>query len=144
MLSLLNTYHQNYGHHHHLASESLTFASTLIPILRSNPKYTHVTPPKHNSPQSYSHPHALPLSYTPHLTLPILTLLLILPTPTHLFCTSLMVIFSEFDDLLWMHVYHVHVVMHIVMLKWCIRFTYRVGSRDTRRQCKSAPVLSTA
>ena len=54
-----------------------------------------------------------------HLTLPILTLLLILPT--HLFCTLLMVIFSEFDDLLWMHVYHVHVVMHIVMLKWCMR-----------------------
>ena len=42
------------------------------------------------------------------------------PPPTHLFCTSLMVIFSEFGELLWMHVFHVHVVMHIEMLKWCI------------------------
>ena len=31
VLSFLNVYHQNYGHHHHIASESLSFACTLIP-----------------------------------------------------------------------------------------------------------------
>jgi len=71
-------------------------------------------------PPSLTHTHTHTHAHT-HLILPILSLLLILPTPAHLFCTSLMVTFSEFDDLLWMHVYHVHAVMHIVMLKWCIR-----------------------
>ena len=56
-----------------------------------------------------------------HITLPILTLLILTPPYAHLFCTSLMVIFSKFDDLLWMHVDYIHVVMHIAMLKWCIR-----------------------
>ena len=98
--------------------------------------HIHATPPKHKSPYSYS----LPLS---HLTLPILMiLLLVLPTPTtHLFCTSLMVIFSGFDDLLWMHVYHVHVMMHIVMLKWCIR-CYIVWAHVTRDASAKARAYS--
>ena len=52
-----------------------------------------------------------------------------------------MVIFLHLNDLLWMHVYYVR-----ILWSWngAYGITYRVGSRDTRRQCKSARVLSTA
>ena len=125
---------------HYLSSKITIKNMVTITIITLLLNHSPSPPPSSPSPSSsptpnihmQHHPHihhrsptlirTLSLCHT-HLILPILTLLLISLTPTHLFCTGTlpMVIFSGFDDLLWMHVYHVHAVMHIVMLKWCIR-----------------------
>ena len=72
-----------------------------------------VTVCAHNTTDTYTavvvvllHPSSLPLT----LILLILTLPPLHPPHTHLFCTLSVVIFLRLNDLLWMHVYYVHIL----------------------------------